>query len=285
MDIKFDYNEYWAPEKPEPKYVEESSDVTDQDFWELHKFVLETELDAYGDIYSESVGSSIKAGIGTIIDRIFEVFLRICEAFKQKSMKKAIKWLKENAKLIKEKAKEDDEIHKAMMRIKRGHVTVASYALAFEKWANKEILNNLTDNNLISDMTGLSKSTKEKITELHNSGQPNFVDNVIDALEDGEYDKWYKTARYLRTEFKRFNRMGQKAERSEVEAAATKVILTIPTTMLQGFDDITEGIKDVKSRMSAITKAEAKDKKKNQTPKPTTESYYVSFEPEVDILF
>lgn len=284
MDIKFDYDEYWVPEKSEPNYVEESyGEPTDQDFWELHKFVLECELDTYDEIYTESVGSTIKAGIGTIIDRIFEVFLRICEAFKKKSMKKAIKWLKENAKLIKEKAKDDDEIHKAMMQIKRGHVTVASYALAFEKWANKEILDNLTDDNLVSDMAGLSKSTKEKIAELHNSGQPNFVDNVIDALEDGAYDKWYKTARYLRSEFKRFNRMGQKAERSEVEAAATKILLTIPNTMMQGFDDITEGIKAVKWRMSEISKAEAKAKK--EAPKPATESYYVSFEPEVDILF
>ena len=106
MDIKFDYNDYWVPEKSEPKYVEESYDEpSDQDFWELHKFVLECELGAYDDIYTESVGSTIKAGIGTIIDRIFEVFLRICEHFKKKSMKKAIKWLKENAKLIEEKGK------------------------------------------------------------------------------------------------------------------------------------------------------------------------------------
>jgi hypothetical protein len=102
-------------------------------------------------------------------------------------------------------------------------------------------------------------------------------------LEDGAYDDWYRVAQSLRSEFKRFNRMGQKAERSEVEAAATKVLLTIPNTMIKGFDEITAGIKDVKSRMSAITKAESKAKK--QTPKPATESYYVSFEPDVDIIF
>lgn len=285
MDIKFDYNDYWTeePEKSKPEYVEESSDVTDQDFWELHKFVLECELESYDDIYTESVGSTIKAGIGTIIDRIFEVFLRICEHFKKKSMKKAIKWLKENAKLIEEKGKDDEEIKKAIAQIKTGHVVVGSFALGFQKWANKEKLDNMSDDDLVSDMVGLSESTKEKISALRKSAQANLVNNVIDAMEDGAYDDWYRVAQYLRSEFKRFNRMGQKAERSEVEAAATKVILTIPTTMLQGFDDITEGIKAMKSRMSAITKAEAKAKK--QTPKPATESYYVSFEPEVDILF
>lgn len=283
MDIKFDYNEYWVDTPEEPEHVEESTDLTDQDFWELHKFVLECELDTYDDIYSESVGSAVKAGLGTIIDRIFEVFLRICEAFKKKSMKKAIKWLKENAKLIEEKAKGDEEINKAITQIKCGHVVVGSYALAFQKWANKEILDNLTDDNLVSDMVGISESAKGKISALKKSTQANLVNNVISALEDGAYDDWYRVAQSLRSEFKRFNRMGQKAERSEIEAAATKVILTIPNTMIKGFDDITEGIKAVKSRMSEISKAEAKAKK--QTPKPATESCYVSFEPEVDIIF
>lgn len=132
-------------------------------------------------------------------------------------------------------------------------------------------------------MVGLSESTKEKIAALRKSAQENLVNNVIAALEDGAYDDWYRVAQSLRSEFKRFNRMGQKAERSEVEAAPTKVLLTIPNTMIKGFDEITAGIKDVKSRMSAITKAEAKAKK--QTPKPATESYYVSFEPDVDIIF
>lgn len=282
MDIKFDYNDYWAPEKAEPKYVEESYDEpTDQDFWELHKFVLECELDTYDGIYTESVGSTIKAGVGSIIDRIFEVFLRICEAFKKKSMKKAIKWLKENAKLIEEKAKDDEEINKAMLRIKCGHVTVGAFALGFQKWAKQSTATSNED--VSSEMVGLSESTKEKIAALRKSAQANLVNNVIAALEDGAYDDWYRVAQSLRSEFKRFNRMGQKAERGEVEAAATKILLTIPTTMIQGFDEITAGIKDVKSRMSEISKAEAKAKK--QTPKPATESYHVSFEPEVDITF
>ena len=198
-------------------------------------------------------------------------------------MKKAIKWLKENAKLIEEKGKDDEEINKAISQIKSGHVVVGSFALGFQKWANKEKLDNMSDDDLVSDMVGLSESAKEKIAALRKSAQANLVNNVIDAMEDGAYDDWYRVAQYLRTEFKRFNRMGQKAERSEVEAAATKVILTIPTMMLQGFDNITEGIKALKSRMTAITKAEAKAKK--QTPKPATESYYVSFEPDVDIIF
>lgn len=284
MDIKFDYNDYWTeePEESKPEYVEESYDEpTDQDFWELHRFVLECELESYDDIYTESVGSTIKAGVGSIIDRIFEVFLRICEAFKKKSMKKAIKWLKENAKLIEEKAKDDDEINKAMLRIKCGHVTVGAFALGFQKWAKQSTATSNED--VSSEMVGLSESTKEKIAALRKSAQANLVNNVIAALEDGAYDDWYRVAQSLRSEFKRFNRMGQKAERSKVEADATKILLTIPNTMIKGFDEITAGIKDVKSRMSAITKAEAKAKK--QTPKPATESYYVSFEPEVDILF
>ena len=135
MDLKFDYNEFWKdiPDE-EPEYVEEATVLTDQDFWELHRFVLECELDAYDDIYSESVGSMVKAGFGHILDGIVNTFLRICEAFKKKSMKRAIKWFKENDKLINEKGKNDKEILDALVRIKHGHRVIAAFASLFQQW-------------------------------------------------------------------------------------------------------------------------------------------------------
>jgi hypothetical protein len=73
------------------------------------------------------------------------------------------------------------------------------------------------------------------------------------------------------------------ADNNEIGINLAQKCIEIPKKILDAYNDITEGIKTIHSRVSAKSKAETKDKK--QTPKPATESYYVSFEPEVDILF
>jgi hypothetical protein len=115
MDLRFDYNEFWedTPDE-EPEYVEEATVLTDQDFWELHKFVLECEIESYDDIYTESVGSMVKAGFGNILDKIVNAFLRICEAFKKKSMKRAILWLSKNSTIIGRLAKIDRRVRSGL---------------------------------------------------------------------------------------------------------------------------------------------------------------------------
>ena len=282
MDIKFDYNEYWAPEKPEPKYVEESyGEPTDQDFWELHKFVLECELDTYDDIYSESVGSMVKAGFGHILDGIVNTFLRICEAFKKKSMKRAIKWFKENDKLINEKGKNDKEILDALVRIKHGHRVIAAFASLFQQW-EKVDFDKITNEEIAKRLADLSKEVDERLEKIIATPLPRLVDVVASGLETGGYDDWYKYAQDLRASIKLLYRSSQ-AENNTNTADIAQKCLELPKKILDAYNDITEGIKTIHSKVSAKSKAEAKAKK--ETPKPATESYYVSFEPEVDILF
>jgi hypothetical protein len=280
MDIKFDYNEYWVDAPEEPGYVEESFDVTVQDFWELHSFVLECELDIYGGIYSESVGSIVKASFGIILDKIAETFLRICEAFRKKSMRKAIMWLKNNVPLINEKCKGDEEVTGALIRILNGHKLISEYAEALEKWADTPNEDGTTEEKIANELVQISKSVHEQVAKRTPVKVSTLADKIANSLESGGYDVWYGIARDLRTYARRKHRIAQAHETTN---ATVQMCLEIPKQMMDAFNDITEGIKTVKSRLSAITKAEAKAKK--QTPKPATESYYVSFEPEVDILF
>lgn len=281
MDIKFDYNDYWVDTPEEPGYVKESSDITDQDFWELHKFVLECELDTYGDIYSESVGSMVKAGFGNILDKIVNAFLRICEAFKKKSMKKAIKWMKENVKLINEKGKDDKEILDALARIKHGHRVIAAVASLFKEWEKIEF-DKITNERIAQGLLVLSKEVDKRLEKTISTPLPRLADAVVSGLESGGYEDWYKYAQDLRSQTKLLHRVAQ-ADGNAYVADVAQACLELPKKMLDAFNDITEGIKTIHSRVTAKSKAEAKAKK--QTPKPATESYYVSFEPEVDILF
>ena len=282
MDLRFDYNEFWedTPDE-EPEYVEEATVLTGQDFWELHRFVLETELDTYDDIYSESVGSMVKAGFGHILDGIVNTFLRICEAFKKKSMKRAIKWFKENDKLINEKGKNDKEILDALVRIKHGHRVIAAFASLFQQW-EKVDFDKITNEEIAKRLVDLSKEVDERLEKIIATPLPRLVDVVASGLETGGYDDWYKYAQDLRASIKLLYRSSQ-AENNTNTADIAQKCLELPKKILDAYNDITEGIKTIHSRVSAKSKAEAKDKK--QTPKPATESYYVSFEPEVDILF
>lgn len=303
MDIKFDYNDYWMPEKSEPEYVEESSDVTDQDFWELHKFVLECELESYDDIYTESVGSTLKAAAGNIIDKIIEVFLRICEAFKKKSMKKAINWLKDNKGTIQTFATDDETIRKALLNIWAGNTCIVAYSKAFIKWANKPNMNDVTPEKLGEELLDIynssanerlsvkanMKSAEEAWKRWDTSSILKLIEDVVDSLNDGTFDQWYRFAQNLRVNVKKVDRQDKlyKVE-DELDSVTKSTLVKIPTEMLKSFDMITEGIKTVQKRYNEIykeIKARDKGKKKNQSPKPATESYYVSFEPEVDILF
>ena len=281
MDIKFDYNDYWADTPEEPKYVEEATVLTEHDFWELHRFVLECELDIYDDIYTESVGSMVKAGFGNILDKLVNAFLRICEAFKKKSMKKAIKWLKENAKVINEKGKDDKEILDALARIKHGHRVIAAFASLFQQWENIEFAE-ITNKEIAQRLADLSKEIDKRLEKIIATPLPRLVDAVVSGLETGGYEDWYKYAQDLRSKTKFLYRVAQAEGDTDIADIAQKCI-ELPKKLLDAYNDITEGIKTVHSRVSAKSKAEAKDKK--QTPKPATESYYVSFEPEVDILF
>ena len=282
MDIKFDYNEFWedTPDE-EPEYVEEATVLTEHDFWELHRFVLESELDIYDDIYSESVGSMVKAGFGNILDKLVNAFLRICEAFKKKSMKKAIKWFKENDKLINEKGKNDKEILDALARIKHGHRVIAAFASLFQQWENIEF-DEITNKEIAQRLADLSKEIDKRLEKTIGTPLPRLVDAVVSGLETGGYEDWYKYAQDLRSKTKLLYRVAQAEGDADIADIAQKCI-ELPKKLLDAYNDITEGIKTVHSRVSAKSKAEAKDKK--QTPKPATESYYVSFEPEVDILF
>lgn len=267
----------------ESEYIGESSDVTDQDFWELHSFVLECELDTYGDIYSESFGSMVKASFGTILDKLVNAFLRICEAFKKKSMKRAINWFKENAKLINEKGKDDKEIYDALVRIKHGHRVIFAVASLFEEWSKIDE-GKLTNEKVARRLIEISKEVDNRLEKKVATPLPRLVDAVVSGLESdsGGYDDWYKFAQNLRTKTKLLYRIAQADGNTDVTDLAQKC-LELPKKILDAFNDITAGIKTIHSRVSAKSKAEAKAKK--ETPKPATESYYVSFEPEVDILF
>lgn len=282
MDLKFDYNEFWKdiPDE-EPEYVEEATVLTDQDFWELHRFVLECELDTYDDIYSESVGSMVKSGFGTILDKIVNAFLRVTEHFKRKSMKKAIMWMKENAKLINEKGKDDKEILDALARIKHGHRVIAVTASLFKEWAKIDDAN-LTNEKVARQLLELSKEADERLEKITATPLPRLVDAVVSGLETSGYEDWYKFAQDLRSKTKMLYRVFQ-ADNNEIGINLAQKCIEIPKKILDAYNDITEGIKTIHSRVAAKSKAEANDKK--QAPKPATESYYVSFEPEVDILF
>lgn len=266
----------------ESDHIEESyEEPTDQDFWELHKFVLECELDIYGGIYSESVGSIVKASFGIILDKIVNAFLRICEAFKKKSMKRAIKWFKENDKLINEKGKDDKEILDALARIKHGHRVIAVFASLFKEWAKIDE-GKLTNEKIARQLIELSKEVDNRLEKTVATPLPRLVDAVVIGLESAGYEDWYKFAQDLRSKTKLLYRVAQADGNTDVADLAQKC-LELPKKLLDAFNDITEGIKTIHSRVSAKSKAEAK--KKNQTPKPATESYYVEFEPEVDIIF
>lgn len=303
-ELRFDYNNYWEPEKSEPKYVEESYDEpTDQDFWELHKFVLESELDIYDDIYTESVGSTIKGAVGTVIDKIMEVFLRICEAFKKKSMKKAIKWLNMNYGTIQTFATDDETIRRSLLNIWAGYTCIAAYAKAFNKWVNKPNMNDVTPEKLGEELLNIyntsanerlsvkatMKSAEEAWKRWEMSSISKLIDDVAASLYDGTFDQWYRFAQNLRVNIKKADRQGKLYKVEDVLDRVTKsALVKIPTEMLKSFDMITEGIKAIQKRyneMDKEIKARDKVKKTDQTPKPATESYYVSFEPEVDILF
>lgn len=265
----------------ESEHIEESyEEPTDQDFWELHSFVLECELDIYGGIYSESVGSIVKASFGIILDKIAETFLRICEAFRKKSMKRAVMWLKDNVTIINEKCKGDEEVTGALIRILNGHKLISEYAEALEKWADTPNEDGTTDEKLANELAQISKSVQEQVAKRTPVKVSTLANKIANSLESGGYDVWYGIARDLRTYARRKHRIAQAHETTN---ATAQMCLEIPKQMMDAFNDITEGIKTVKSRVSAITKAEAKAKK--QTPKPATESYYVEFEPEVDIIF
>lgn len=303
MDIKFDYNDYLVDAPEEPEYVEESSDVTDQDFWELHRFVLETELDTYGDIYSESVGSIVKAAAGNVIDKIMEVFLRICEAFKKKSMKKAIKWLNMYHGTIQTFATDDETIRRSLLNIWAGYTCIAAYAKAFNKWANKPNMNDVTPEKLGEELLNIynssanerlsvkatMKSAEEAWKRWETSSISKLIDDVAVSLYDGTFDQWHRFAQNLRVNVKKVDRQGKlyKVE-DELDSVTKDTLVKIPTEMLKSFDMIAEGIKAIQKRYNEMykeIKGRDKAKKKDQTPKPATESYYVSFEPEVDIIF
>ena len=285
------------------EHIEESSDVTDQDFWELHKFVLECELGAYDDIYTESVGSSIKRAVGTVIDKIMEVFLRICEAFKKKSTKKAIKWLNMNYGTIQTFATDDETIRRSLLNIWAGYTCIAAYAKAFNKWANKPNMNDVTPEKLGEELLNIyntsanerlivkatMKSAEEAWKRWETSSISKLMDDVTVSLYDGTFDQWYRFAQNLRVNIKKADRQGKLYKVEDVlDRVIKSTLVKIPTEMLKSFDMITEGIKAIQKRYNEMykeIKARDKVKKTDQTPKPATESYYVSFEPEVDILF
>ena len=299
MDIKFDYNEFWVDTPEEPEYVEESSDVTDQDFWELHKFVLESKIEIYDSIYSESVGSAVKNVAGAVIDKILEAFVRIAEAFKKQSMKRAVKWLKKNEENIKKLATDDDEVHDALQAINFGQICLSTYAEEFEKWAKKpgdislvlyecsEILGKVykaahdekertlrlrTDNGSFPPYGNWKRWDEASISELMNS--------VILSLDLKGYDRWYKYAQDLRVRIKKAKRQDQL--RNEENGIDRTLLMNIPNDMMQAFNEITTGIKILKKKVDESAK---KLKAKKSIVAPVTESYYVSFEPEVDIIF
>ena len=281
-ELRFDYSDYWVPEKTEPNYVEESSDVTDQDFWELHRFVLECELDTYDDIYSESVGSTIKARLGTVFDKIVEVVLRISEAFKKKSMKKAINWLSKNSVLIGETAKVDDDVRKGLETAMHGYRVIDTFMNRFKKLA-EEFSPDISMEELEKELESLSDIVSEEDKTTDSMDRAINMLGMYINLQSGQYDEFYKLAQDLRVKLKKINRIIQRHEVDDsiMSRIGMDTIFQIPKTVLNAFDQMTKGIKAVKAGIAAKAKADTKVKK----TQPTTESYYVSFEPEVDILF
>lgn len=302
MDIKFDYNEFWVDTPEEPEYVEESSDVTDQDFWELHKFVLESEIEIYDSIYSESVGSAVKNAVGAVIDKILEAFIRIAEAFKKQSMKKAVKWLKKNEENIKKLATDDYEVHRALQLINFGQICLSTYAEEFEKWAKKPgdislVLYECSE--ILGKVYKAAHDEKERMFNLRRlkvegeylPGYDNWkkwddasiselMNSVILSMDLKGYDRWYKYAQDLRVRIKKANRQGQL--RKEENGIERVFLMNIPKEMMEAFQGITSGIKLLKKKVDENAK-ELKAKK--PVIASTTESHYASFEPELDILF
>lgn len=287
MDIKFNYNDYWMPEKSEPKYVEESYDApTDQDFWELHRFVLECELDTYDDIYAESVGSVIKAGLGTVLDKIVEVVLRISEAFKKKSMKKAITWMTHNAVLIGETAKDDDDVRRGLETAMHGYRVINAFMKQFKKLA-EEFKPDTSTEQLEKEVKAMSNIVSEEDKMTDSMDRALSMLGMYVNLQGGTYDEFYTLAQNLRVKLKKVKRRLQLHGVDDTGGVriAMDATLQIPKIALNAFDQMTKGIKAVKAGIDAKAKADAKAKKTLPKPKPATESYYVSFEPEVDIIF
>lgn len=298
-ELRFDYNEYWTPEESKPEYVGESSDLTDQDFWELHKFVLESEIEIYDSIYSESVGSAVKNVVGAVIDKILEAFIRIAEAFKKQSMKRALKWLKKNEEKIKKLATDDDTVHQALQNINHGQICLGTYADEFEKWAKKPGDISLTlyeCSEILGKVYKSAHDEKERTLRLRteNGSFPPYgkwkrwdeasiselMNSVILSTVLKGYDHWYKYAQDLRVRIKKANRQGQL--RNEENGIDRAVLMNIPHDMMEAFEEITKGIKTLKKKVDESTK---ELKRKKPIIAPTTESYYVSFEPDVDIIF
>lgn len=287
MDIKFDYNDYWADTPEEPKYVEESYDEpTDQDFWELRKFVIESELDICDDIYTESVGSAVKAGIGTVLDKIVEVVLRISEHFKKKSMKKAINWMSKNAVLIGETAKVDDDVRKGLETAMHGYRVINAFMNRFKKLA-EEFTSDTSTEQLEKEVEAMSKTVSEEDKMTDSMDRAVSMLGMYVNLQGGTYDEFYNLAQNLRVKLKKINRWIQLhgVDDSVGVRIGMDAALQIPKIALNAFDQMTKGIKAVKTGIAAKAKVDAKVKKTLPKPKPATESYYVSFEPEVDIIF
>ena len=337
-ELRFDYNDYWVPEKSEPKYVEESYDApTDQDFWELHRFVLEYELDAYDDIYSESVGSTLKAAAGTIADKIAEIFLRICEHFKKKAMKRAILWLSKNSTIIGRIAKFDRRVRSGLETSIHGYRVINVFMTRFKKLAEANTSDTAIEK-LNKELEELTNAVKEEVNKTTSMERAMATLGMVVNLVSGSYDNWYGVVQDFRVTLKKINRA---AQRGDTETDVTGSWLQLPKMVLSAFDEITKGIKSIRDNLPAKldektismleknaddldkiiedihntgermreteesirkTKAETDalqrqlverlkkstkltDENQRSLNEITGESHYVSFEPEVDILF
>lgn len=338
-ELRFDYNDYWSPEESESNYVEESYDApSDQDFWELHRFVLECELESYDDIYAESVGSTLKAAAGTVADKIVEIFLRICEAFKKKSMKKAIRWLSKNSTIIGRISKFHRPVRNGLETAMHGYQVINVFMTRFKKLAETNTSDTAAEK-LNKELEELSNAVKEEVKKSTSIERSMGIIGMVANLESGSYDNWYGIAQDFRVTLKKINRKAQLGGGDAVET--TGQWLQLPKMVLGAFDEITKGIKSIRDSLPAEldentismleknvddldkiiadvhktnermreteesirkTKAETDalqrqvverlkkskkltDENQQSLNEITGESYYVSFEPEVDILF
>lgn len=339
-ELRFDYNDYWSPEESESNYVEESYDApSDQDFWELHRFVLECELESYDDIYAESVGSTLKAAAGTVADKIAEIFLRICEAFKKKSMKKAIRWLSKNSTIIGRISKFHRPVRNGLETAMHGYQVINVFMTRFKKLAETNT-SDISAEKLNKELEELSNVVKEEVKKTTSIERSMGIIGMVANLESGSYDNWYGIAQDFRVTLKKINRKAQLGGGDAVET--TGQWLQLPKMVLGAFDEITKGIKSIRDSLpdkldektismleenadnldktvktlremnekmqedeenfrKAKANLDARQKKLNERLKKlmdendrsvkeingeiTTESHYVSFEPEVDILF
>ena len=245
-ELRFDYNDYWVPEKSEPEYVKESYDApTDQDFWELHRFVLEYELDAYDDIYSESVGSTLKAAAGTVADKIAELFLRICEHFKKKSMKRAILWLSKNSTIIGRLAKIDRRVRSGLETSIHGYQVINVFMTRFKKLAETNTSDTATEK-LNKELEELSNAVKEEVNKTTSMERAMATLGMVVNLVSGSYDNWYGVVQDFRVTLKKINRA---AQRSGTETEVTGSWLQLPKIVLGAFDEITKGIKSIRDNL------------------------------------